>query len=71
MKLISFLAACTVPYFGFATKALLITHPCVTAGDSLHSVKAFSLSHSAPIVSRLGADKRLGGNTARAADLNR
>lgn len=54
--------------FGFVTKAVLITHPCFIAEEYLHSIKVFSLSHSAPTVSRLGVDKRLGGNAAGTAD---
>jgi len=36
----------------------------------LHRVKAFSASHTDPPASRLGVHKKLGGDTARTADLN-
>jgi len=42
----------------------------VIAEQRLHRVKTFSVSHTTPPVSRLGVRKKLGGNTAGAADLN-
>ena len=38
------------------------------AEQRVHSVKAFSASHTAPPASRLGVHKTLGGDTARTAD---
>jgi len=62
-ELISFLAARMMLCFGFVTKAVWITHPCFTAEEHLHSTKAFSHSHSASTASKLGVDRRLGGNS--------
>ena len=42
----------------------------VIAEQFLNKVKAFSASHTAPPVSRMGVHKKLGGDTAGTADPN-
>jgi len=68
-ELISFTVVCLVGCFGFATKTVPITHQC--AQLHLHNVKDFSVSHSAPPVSRIAVHKEFGVDTARTADRNR
>lgn len=46
------------------------TNDAVAAEQGSHSIKAFSVSHITPPVSWLGMHKKLGGFTARTADVN-
>lgn len=62
MELTSFIA-------GFVTEAVLVAHQCLAAAQqSLHSVEAFSFSHSEPPESRLGMNKKLGRDTVWTID---
>lgn len=66
MKLICFLAACTVVWLGYVTKTVLRTYPNFTAVEQcLHSIEFFYFAHSAPSVSKAGAHKSLRMDTAK------
>jgi len=61
-ELIFFIVAGIVMCFGYVMKTVLITHQCLAIAEQcLHSIKAFLVSHTAPPVSRLGVQKKLGG----------
>jgi len=49
----------------------LVTHQfSAIAEQYLHSIKAFSVSHSVPIAHKIDVGKRLRGDTAGTSDLN-
>jgi len=67
VELIFFIAVSLRLCFGFVLKTLWVMRRC--AEQCLHGV--LCASHTAPPVSRLGMQKKLGGDTAGTADPNR
>lgn len=68
MKLTFFTAVRTALCFGFVPKQQQHSNILAMVEHCLQSTKAFSVSHFAPPVSRLGMGKSLEGDTARTAD---
>jgi len=71
VKLIFFMVACRVPYFGFVMKTVQKhTKVLAIAEQFLHDTKASSASQRVPPASRPEVNKNLGGDTAGTADPN-
>lgn len=71
VKLIFFKVADLGLYFGFVVKRELIIQRCFfTAGQVLHSLKAFSASCTTPAVRMLDVHEELERDTAKTADPN-